>query len=77
MAPRATKKPPSTALISVMPRGPLALSPVNPVTDRGRINETSPVAMVPMAAMIWRMRTIIVLLLSLNTGLRSISSVTR
>jgi hypothetical protein len=29
-----------------------------------------------MAAMTWRMRTIIVLLLSLNTGLRSIGSVT-
>jgi hypothetical protein len=41
------------ALISVMPRGPGALRPVNPVTDRGRSNETRPVTIVPMAAMIF------------------------
>jgi hypothetical protein len=52
--PSAIKKPPSTALISVIPLPPFGLNPVKPSTERGRIKDITPVAIVPRAAIIFK-----------------------
>src|SRR5512143_3418954 len=44
-------KAPRTARISVMPRGPVASSPVKPLIERGATSEMMPTPIVPAAQM--------------------------
>src|SRR5512144_28882 len=49
---------PSTARISVMPRGPVASSPVKPLIERGAASEMTPTPTVPTAHRILRISRI-------------------